>query len=348
MSVIMKVWVVAVMDDMPMPSPISKIDPPIHLYLGPKKLCQALLCLLEHVLVSNAAFPPTQIFPPHSYLTPPSYINIYIYIGSVPEEDAGPTHDSDLAIAGHHFSHLKRQLGFMQLTLLGIGGSIGAGVFSLSGVAATKAGPAVIFSFLFAGLIAAIDALCYAEMASRYPQAGTVFLYTHLTFGELPALLLALNLLVDYHVAASLIARSFAIYLVEFLKHCGLAVPVWVSSFHVTQVISLSFIAPLLLLVLTVILCRGTETGAWVNMVLTTIKICVILLVIVMGTIHINPTNWLPFAPMGFGQVVQTSSTVFFSFVGFDTIAASSEECKVCSFVHTHTHTHTQATVRKR
>ncbi|KAM3577602.1 hypothetical protein VYU27_000478 [Nannochloropsis oceanica] len=91
---------------------------------------------------------------------------------------------------GHHvFHHLKRQLGFWQLTMLGVGGSIGAGVFSLTGVAAASAGPAVVFSFIFSGIIAAIDALCYSEMASRYPQAGTVFLYNHITFGELPALL---------------------------------------------------------------------------------------------------------------------------------------------------------------
>jgi len=213
--------------------------------------------------------------------------------------------------------------------MLGVGGSIGAGVFSLTGVAAASAGPAVVFSFIFSGMVAAIDALCYSEMASRYPQAGTVFLYTHITFGELPALLVSINLLVDYTVAAALIARSFALYLVEFLKHAGLGpIPSWVASYPLTEFISLSFIAPLLLLLLTLVLCRGTETGAVLNVVLTSVKVAVILLVCAVGLFHVHPPNWVPFFPHGIESVFRTSSTVFFSYVGFDTIASSSEECK--------------------
>lgn len=139
-----------------------------------------------------------------------------------------------------HFAHLKRNLGLFELTLMGIGGSIGAGVFTLTGIAAAATGPAVVLSFCLAGLVAAADALCFAEMSSRFPQAGTVFLYSYITFGQLPALLIAINLLVDYHVAAALIARSFAIYLVEFLKHAGLQnAPAWLSSIQVNEVVSI-------------------------------------------------------------------------------------------------------------
>jgi len=213
--------------------------------------------------------------------------------------------------------------------MLGVGGSIGAGVFSLTGVAAASAGPAVVFSFIFSGIIAAIDALCYSEMASRYPQAGTVFLYNHITFGELPALLVSINLLVDYTVAAALIARSFALYLVEFLKHAGLGpLPSWLASWPLTDIISLSLVAPLLLLLLTLVLCRGTETGAVLNVILTSIKVGVILIVCAVGLFHVHPPNWVPFFPHGIESVFRTSSTVFFSYVGFDTIASSSEECK--------------------
>lgn len=168
-----------------------------------------------------------------------------------------------------------------------------------------------MFSYLFAGFVAVLDALCYAEMTSRYPLAGSVFLYCHLAFGELPALLIGFNLLVDYHIAASLIARSFAIYLVKLLRSLGLAVPSWVSSIPLNEVVSIrymytgppsdlrlvcvysdmcvylhhthSFVAPLLLLLLTVVLCRGASHGAWLNLVLTSIKILVILLVCVVG-----------------------------------------------------------------
>lgn len=231
---------------------------------------------------------------------------------------------------GHvHFQHLKRQLGFWQLTMLGVGGSIGAGVFSLTGVAAAGAGPAVVFSYIFSGIIAAIDALCYSEMASRYPQAGTVFLYTHVTFGELPALLVSINLLVDYTVAAALISRSFALYLVDFLKHAGLGpVPAWLAPVPVTELFSLSLVAPLLLLLHTLVLCRGTETGAVLNAILTSAKVAVILLVCALGLFHVQPRHWLPFFPRGLEAVFRTSSTVFFSYVGFDTIASSSEECQ--------------------
>ena len=247
-----------------------------------------------------------------------------------PSSAAAARHSNDDQQDGApHYQHLKRQLTFAQLCMLGVGGSIGAGVFSLTGVAASAAGPAVIFSFIFAGIIAAIDALCYSEMASRYPQAGAVFLWLHLTFGELPALLVSMNLLVDYTVAAALISRSFAVYLVEFLKYTGIgAVPSWVATVPVTEVISFSFIAPLLLLLLTLVLCRGTETGAVLNIILTSIKVGIILLVCLVGMFHVQPRNWSPFFPLGVESVFRTSSTVFFSYVGFDTIASSSEECK--------------------
>lgn len=149
-------------------------------------------------------------------------------------------HDALDKGSGEHFGHLKRQLGLFELTLLGVGGSIGAGIFTLTGIAAAKTGPAVVLSFGLAGLVAGVDALCFAEMSSRFPQAGTVFLYSYVTFGQLPALLIAINLLVDYHVAAALIARSFAIYLVEFLRNAGLqSVPSWLSSIQVTKIVSI-------------------------------------------------------------------------------------------------------------
>lgn len=154
-------------------------------------------------------------------------------------------HDADAAVAGGPAGdgkggHLKRQLGLFELTLLGVGGSIGAGIFTLTGIAAANTGPAVVVSFILAGVVAAVDALCFAEQSSRFPQAGSVFLYSYISFGQLPALLIAINLLVDYHVAAALIARSFAIYLVEALKNVGFqSVPSWLSSIQVTNVISI-------------------------------------------------------------------------------------------------------------
>lgn len=157
-------------------------------------------------------------------------------------------------------------------------------------------------------------------------KAGSAFLYTYITFGQLPALLVGINLLVDYHVAAALIARSFSIYLAEGLRHAGLDVPAWVASIPLNDVISISVVAPLLLLALTAVLIRGAEFGAWVNIVLTLTKMVVIVLVCAVGLLHLQVGNWAPFFPHGIAPVFQTTATVFFSYVGFDTIASSSEE----------------------
>lgn len=137
-----------------------------------------------------------------------------------------------------HFHHLKRSLGVVELCLMGVGASIGAGIFVLTGVAAISAGPGVVVSYMFAGAISVLDALCYAELASRWPLSGSVYLYTSLSLGEYPALLVSLNLLFDYHVAAALISRSFAIYLVKLLTSLGLHVPSWVSSYSINHVVS--------------------------------------------------------------------------------------------------------------
>lgn len=116
---------------------------------------------------------------------------------------------------------LTRSLSRLDLTLLGVGGSIGAGIFVLTGVAAQQAGPAVVLALVFAGLICVLDALCYAELASRFCVSGSAYLYTIISYGELPAAVVGLNLLVDYHIGAAAIARSMSTYFVKTLNGWG-------------------------------------------------------------------------------------------------------------------------------
>eukprot|EP00618_Florenciella_parvula_P014494 CAMPEP_0119520022 /NCGR_PEP_ID=MMETSP1344-20130328/36149_1 /TAXON_ID=236787 /ORGANISM="Florenciella parvula, Strain CCMP2471" /LENGTH=233 /DNA_ID=CAMNT_0007557865 /DNA_START=160 /DNA_END=857 /DNA_ORIENTATION=+ len=154
---------------------------------------------------------------------------------------------------------LKRELGFLDLTLIGIGASVGSGIFVLTGVAAQSVGPGVVISFAIAAAISALNGLCFAELAGRYPYSGGAYLFTKRTFGTRASLVVGVNLLCDYHVGAAAIARSFAGYLYDLIiaivggtddddkAHSGMswiaAIPVYPLSFNV--------VAPLLLVLLT-------------------------------------------------------------------------------------------------
>ena len=224
---------------------------------------------------------------------------------------------------------LARKLGAVELTLLGIGASIGAGIFVLTGVAAKEAGPAVSASFGFAALSCVFNALCYSELSSRFPVSGSAYLYTYCTFGEFAAIISGVNLLMDYHVGAASIARALGGYIVQLLKDMGWTHPwVWLDHTDVSGGLSISVIAPVILMALTWILCRGVKESTNVNSVLTITKISIVLLVVFAGWAKVDTSNWAPFAPFGWDQVLATSATVYFSYVGFDAVCNTAEECK--------------------
>nr|GMD71633.1 cationic amino acid transporter 9, chloroplastic-like [Ipomoea batatas] len=229
---------------------------------------------------------------------------------------------------------LVRRLGLFDLLLLGIGASIGAGIFVVTGTVAHEAGPGVTISFVIAGLSCVLNALCYAELASRFPAVvGGAYLYTYTAFSELMAFLVFTQLMLDYHIGAASIARSLASYtinaleLIPFLKD---NIPSWVghgSQVHL-GVFSFNLLAPLLLVILTMVLCWGVGESSVFNAVVTVTKVVIVFFVIIVGAFKVDASNWTPFAPHGFKSILTGATVVFFAYVGFDAVANSAEESK--------------------
>ncbi|KAI3765622.1 hypothetical protein L2E82_15661 [Cichorium intybus] len=229
---------------------------------------------------------------------------------------------------------LVRRLGPFDLLLLGIGASIGAGIFVVTGTVARDAGPGVTISFLLAGASCVLNGLCYAELASRFPAVvGGVYLYTYTTFNELTAFIVFTQLMVDCHIGVASIARSLASYIVNILELIPSFkdnIPNWVGhgSDDIFGFLSINILAPILLLLLTIILCRGVRESTLVNTIMTITKVTIILVVIIVGAFEVDASNWSPFAPYGFKPMLTGATVAFFAYVGFDAVANLAEESK--------------------
>jgi APA family basic amino acid/polyamine antiporter len=224
---------------------------------------------------------------------------------------------------------LHRRLGKLDVTLVGVGASIGAGIFVVSGEAARLAGPSVILSFFVSSVVCMLNALCYAEMASRIPVSGSAYVYASAVFGEGLAIITGINLLFDYHIGAALIARNLMHYVINFLEVCGVQrVPTWLESISLplAPFFSFSFTAPLVLALLACVLCKGIHESAKVNNILTSLKCLIVVFVIVSGLSKLNTDNLSPFAPKGASAVFEASSLCFFAFIGFDAVCNTAEE----------------------
>jgi len=225
--------------------------------------------------------------------------------------------------------NLIRKLGRWDLTLLGVGASIGAGIFVFTGIAAKQAGPAVSLSFLLAAAICVPNALAYAELSSRFPESGSAYLYAYLVFGEVVAVVAGVNLLIDYHVGAASIARSLVGYLARLCQDLGVGLPRWLVAVELPGVefVSFSVLAPLILLAITLVLVRGVQESTSVSNALTVLKMLIVLLVIGAGLTVSDFENLTPFAPEGAHAVIETSALVFFAYIGFDAVSNTAEEC---------------------
>ncbi|KAG8391540.1 hypothetical protein BUALT_Bualt01G0198300 [Buddleja alternifolia] len=240
---------------------------------------------------------------------------------------------SDTAVSVNSGDGLVRRLGLFDLILIGIGGSIGAGIFVVTGTVAHDAGPGVTISFIVAGASCVLNALCYAELASRFPAVvGGAYLYTYTAFNELTAFLVFTQLMLDYHIGAASIARSLASYvvtvleLIPFLKH---NIPNWVGhGEEVLGALSINILAPIILVLLTLVLCRGVGESSLLNAIMTVTKVLIVLFVIIAGAFKVDVSNWTPFAPNGFKSILTGATVVFFAYVGFDAVANSAEESK--------------------
>ena len=241
---------------------------------------------------------------------------------------------------------LKRALGPFSLTLLGIGAIIGTGIFVLTGtVAAQNAGPAVVLSFVLAGLASIFAALCYSEFAATVPIAGSAYTYGYATLGELFAWIIGWDLVLEYALSATTVAIGWSGYVVSFLGHIGIPVPPLLSAASGTQVTLadgttatalFNLPAVLIVFIVTALLVKGIQESARVNDVIVFIKVFVVLLFIAFAWRAINPANYTPFIPpntgvreaFGFTGVVAGAGVVFFAYIGFDAVSTAAQEAK--------------------
>jgi basic amino acid/polyamine antiporter, APA family len=256
-------------------------------------------------------------------------------------------------------SRLRRVLGPVQLSSLGVGAIIGTGIFVLTGIAAhDRTGPALVLSFVVAGLTCVFAALCYAEFASMVPVAGSAYTYAYATLGELFAWIIGWDLVLEYAVASATVAHGWSHYFQDFLLSFGVQWPHAVANapfdFNpATGRLALTgtlFDLPAILIVclITAILVKGIQESASFNAGIVMVKLAIVAFVIVVGAFYINPANWHPFAPFGytgfsffghtlFGQTGQGgeplgmfagAAIVFFAYIGFDSISTHAEEAK--------------------
>jgi APA family basic amino acid/polyamine antiporter len=234
---------------------------------------------------------------------------------------------------------LRRVLGPVALTALGVGCIIGAGIFVLTGLAANQyAGPALMLSFVVAGIGCAFAALCYAEFAAMVPVAGSAYTYTYATLGELMAWIIGWDLVLEYAVASSTVAHGWSHYFVSFLGIFDIVLSprwtlapfdfdpqlgAWISTGAVMNVPAL-----LVVLAITAILVVGIRESARFNAAMVIIKVAVVLFVIVVGSFHIDRTNWQPFMPYGAPGVFKGAAYIFFAYIGFDAVSTHAEEAR--------------------
>lgn len=225
-------------------------------------------------------------------------------------------------------SKLSKNLSVMDLTFLGVGGIIGAGVFVLTGIAAARyAGPGVALSFVIAGFLCILVGLTYSEFSSFIPASGSVYSYTFASLGEGMAFLCGWSLLLAYTVTASAVAVGFSGYLAGMSSSLGFVIPDYLLKTPAEGgLVNLPSIIIILLLCL--VLIRGTKQSAKLNFALILVALAAIVAFVVAAAPHADPTNLSPFTPFGIRGVFSGASIVFFSYMGFDAVATSAEECK--------------------
>jgi len=227
---------------------------------------------------------------------------------------------------GEH--QLKRTLGPVNLVALGIGAVIGAGLFALTPTAAhDNAGPAVIFSFIIAGIGCAFAGMCYSEFSTMIPIAGSAYTYAYATMGELLAWIIGWDLVLEYAVGAATVASGWSGYLGILLRGLGINLPqAWTHAPLAQPAGIMNLPALLIVLFITYVLYIGISESARLNSIIVGIKLFVIGAVIVVGAFYVKPSNWSPFAPMGWSGVMRGAGVIFFAYIGFDAVSTAAEE----------------------
>lgn len=269
---------------------------------------------------------------------------------------------------GDHGGGLKRVLGVRDLTFFGVAAVIGAGVFSSIGKASFDGGPGVIYLYIFTAFACGFAALCYAEFASTVPVSGSAYTYSYVAFGEIFAWIIGWDLLMEYAIGNIAVAISWSDYFTNLMDKAGLHISNWLTMDYVTAHSSFNEVTGLLakgetlqsmnpalvdgynawsnapvlgglhlimdlpafciVALITAVVFVGIKESRSMSNIMVIIKLCVIFLVIVLGAYYVNPENWTPFTPNGFGGILKGVSAVFFAYIGFDAISTTAEECK--------------------
>lgn len=262
-----------------------------------------------------------------------------------------------LAQANEEGDHtLQRSLGWPSLTLLGIGGVIGAGIFVLTGQqAAVNAGPAIALSFVLAGLVCAFAALCYAELASMIPVSGSAYTYTFATIGEFFAWLIAWDLILEYGIAAATVSAGWSGYFSKMMEGFGVAIPeAWSKApfdFNGHEIVRtvtasgtetyLNVPAMFIIALMSVFLISGINQSKLVNNLIVSLKVMIVLAVIGFGAQYVDTALWQPFIPdalpptpdhpqgtFGVGGIAAAASVIFFAYIGFEGVSTAAQEAK--------------------
>lgn len=241
---------------------------------------------------------------------------------------------------------LKRSLSATNLVSLGIGAIIGAGLFSITGVAAgANAGPAIAISFIIAAFGCAFAGLCYAEFASMIPVAGSAYTYSYATLGEFIAWIIGWDLVLEYALGAATVAISWSRYLTRFLEHYDIHIPHYLAmspydtaTLADGTVVSGGINLPAIFIVIAVslVLIKGIQESAFVNAIIVALKVSVVLVFIFLGWSYINPDNYVPYIPantgtfgeFGWSGIVRAAGIVFFAYIGFDAVSTAAQESK--------------------
>ena len=225
-------------------------------------------------------------------------------------------------------SELKRTIGLWPLSAIGIGGTIGTGIFFVLSVAVPIAGPAVIWSFVFAGVVAGLTAICYAELAGAVPVSGSSYSYAYATLGELTAMGVAACLLLEYGVSGAAVAVGWSQYLNQFLDN--------VFGFEIPDVLSnapeqggwFNLPAVVLVVLCALLLIRGASESTTVNAIMVLIKIGILIVFIVIGITGWNSDNLSDFTRFGISGITSAAGIIFFSYIGLDAVSTAGEEAK--------------------
>jgi APA family basic amino acid/polyamine antiporter len=256
---------------------------------------------------------------------------------------------------------LRRVLGAGDLIMLAIGAVIGAGIFSSIGTAAAGevhpngdivrygAGPALVLSFILLGVVCGLAALCYAELASMIPQAGSAYAYSYATLGELIAWIIGWDLILEYAVGNIAVAIAWSGYFTSLISGIGIVLPPWLTHGYRTALLSsdpaihgllqsaphlgpipllLNIPAAVIVLAITWLLYIGVRESVRANNVMVAVKLLVLTLFVVLGGMHIDTANYHPFAPNGWRGIHQGAAIVFFAYIGFDAISTAAEETR--------------------